>query len=107
MNGVVRVFLYVTDRRRITLVGLLTLVSVPAVLFFTRGAPQAEVATVAAAGVEVGGSASETSEPPAPVFLEGPAGVAPTGTAVISYSSNQSSRLEGKGTFSSFNGAPP
>ncbi|NBO33938.1 MAG: hypothetical protein EBV02_06165 [Actinobacteria bacterium] len=106
MKGDVRMFLNVTDRRRITLVGLLTLVTVPAVLFFTRGEPQAEVATVAAAGVSVAGSGSETSEPPTPVFLEGPAGIAPTGTAVISYPSSQGSRLEGKGTFSSFNGAP-
>ena len=99
-------FLNVTDRRRITLVGLLTLVTVPAVLFFTRGEPQAEVATVAAAGVEVDGSASETSEPPAPVFLEGPAGIAPTGTAVIAYPSAENVGVNGLATFSSFNGAP-
>ena len=99
-------FLNVTDRRRITLVGLLTLVTVPAVLYFTRGEPQAEVATVAAAGVEVGSNQSETSEPPGPVFLNGPASLAPTGTAVIAYPSAENAGVNGLATFSSFNGAP-
>ena len=114
-------FLSVTDRRRVTLVGILTLVAVPAVLFFTRGEPQAEVATVAAASVELApagdsaigdattsnsGATSDTSEPPAPVFLGGPAGIAPTGTAVISYPNSPANTLEGKGTFSSLSGAP-
>ncbi|MEY3358437.1 MAG: hypothetical protein RIR87_1496, partial [Actinomycetota bacterium] len=69
-------FLSASDRRRVTLVGLLTLVVVPAVVFFTRGEPQAEVATVAAAGISVEASPN-TSDAPAPVFLSGPSGVAP------------------------------
>ena len=98
-------FLSARDRRRVTLVGLLTLVVVPAVLFFTRGEPQADVATVAAAGVDIEAS-SATSDAPAPVFLSGPAGVAPTGTAPIAYPSGNSAKLTGQATFSSFNGAP-
>ncbi|MFZ9622114.1 MAG: hypothetical protein ACO3B6_00635 [Ilumatobacteraceae bacterium] len=98
-------FLSATDRRRVTLVGLLTLVVVPAVVFFTRGEPQAEVATVAAAGLSIDASPG-TSEALAPVFLSGPAGVAPTGTAPIAYPSGDSAKLTGQATFSSFNGAP-
>jgi hypothetical protein len=111
-QGGVTVFLTPQDRRRITLVGLLTILLVPVVVFFTRGEPQAEVATVAAAGVEVGGGASEgtdtttTTESPAPVFLSGPAGIAPTGTAVIAYPSADGVGVNGLATFSSFNGAP-
>jgi hypothetical protein len=100
------VFLNVTDRRRITLVALLTLVTVPAVVFFTRGEPQAQVATVAAAGVNVSSDVTTTTETPAPVFLEGPAGIAPTGTAVIAYPSADNVGITGLATFSSFNGAP-
>jgi hypothetical protein len=100
------VFLNATDRRRITLVALLTLVTVPAVIFFTRGEPQAEVATVAVAGVNVDSDATTTTETPAPVFLEGPAGIAPTGTAVIAYPSADNVGITGLATFSSFNGAP-
>ncbi|MEY4401963.1 MAG: hypothetical protein RL072_1828 [Actinomycetota bacterium] len=99
-------FLNVTDRRRITLVALLTLVTVPAVVFFTRGEPQAQVATVAAAGVNVSSDVTTTTETPAPVFLEGPAGIAPTGTAVIAYPSADNVGITGLATFSSFNGAP-
>ena len=99
-------FLSATDRRRITLVALLTLVTVPAVVFFTRGEPQADVATVAAAGVEIGTEVTTTTESPAPVFLEGPAGIAPTGTAVIAYPSEDNVGVTGLATFSSFNGAP-
>ncbi len=98
-------FLSARDRRRVTLVGLLTLVVVPAVLFFTRGESQSDVATVAAAGVDIEAS-SATSDAPAPVFLSGPAGVAPTGTAPIAYPSGDSAKLTGQATFSSFNGAP-
>lgn len=100
-------FLTAADRRRITLVGILTLLTVPLVLFFTRGEPQAEVATVAAVGVDVASSASTTSEPPAPVFLSGPAPVAPTGTAVIAYPSVEGAGVNGTASFSSFDGAPP
>ena len=99
-------FLSVADRRRITLVALLTLVTVPAVVFFTRGEPQADVATVAAAGVELGTVITTTTESPAPVFLEGPAGIAPTGTAVIAYPSAENIGVTGLATFSSLNGAP-
>ncbi len=99
-------FLSVADRRRITLVALLTLVTVPAVVFFTRGEPQADVATVAAAGVELGTDITTTTESPAPVFLEGPAGIAPTGTAVIAYPSAENIGVTGLATFSSLNGAP-
>lgn len=107
-------FLTPHDRRRITLVGLLTILVVPIVVFFTRGEPQAEVATVAAAGVaiDVAGASSSgvesttTTETPAPVFLSGPAGVAPTGTAVIAYPSADNVGINGLATFSSFNGAP-
>lgn len=106
MKGADEVFLSATDRRRITLVALLTLVTVPAVVFFTRGEPQAEVATVAAAGVDLGSDMTTTTESPAPVFLEGPAGIAPTGTAVIAYPSEDNVGITGLATFSSFNGAP-
>lgn len=100
-------FLSVRDRRRMTLVAILTLVLVPAVLFFTRGEPQAEVATVAAAGVNIGGNPTSTSEPPAPVFLSGPNVLSPTGTAVVAYPSANAMEITGLGTFSSFNGGPP
>jgi len=100
------VFLTPQDRRRIKLVGLLTLVVVPVVLFFTRGEPQAEVATVAAAGIDVATVVTTTTESPAPVFLSGPAGIAPTGTAVIAYPSAENVGVNGLATFSSFNGAP-
>jgi len=40
------------------------------------------------------------------VFLSGPAGVAPTGTAVIAYPSADNVGVNGLATFSSFNGAP-
>jgi hypothetical protein len=100
------VFLTASDRRRITLVGLLTLVVVPVVIFFTRGEPQAEVATVAAAGLAVEPEASTTSEPPAPVFLSGVTAIAPTGTAVIAHPSADNVGVNGLATFSSFNGAP-
>jgi hypothetical protein len=40
------------------------------------------------------------------VFLSGPSGVAPTGTAPIAYPSGDSTKLTGLATFSSFNGAP-
>ena len=99
-------FLTASDRRRITLVGLLTLVVVPVVIFFTRGEPQAEVATVAAAGLAVEPEASTTSEPPAPVFLSGVAAIAPTGTAVIAHPSADNVGINGLATFSSFDGAP-
>ncbi len=99
-------FLTPQDRRRITLVGLLTLVVVPVVIFFTRGEPQAEVATVAAAGVSVDANVTTTTETPAPVFLGGPAGIAPTGTAVIAYPSAENVGVNGLATFSSLNGAP-
>ena len=106
-------FLTPQDRRRITLVGLLTLVVVPVVVFFTRGEPQSDVATVAAAGISVvagtsdaTGGATTTTDSPAAVFLEGPAGIAPTGTAVIAYPSADNVGVNGLATFSSFNGAP-
>lgn len=100
-------FLNASDRRRITLVGIFTLVAVPLVLFFTRGEPQAEVASVAAVGVDLSSGGSPTSEPPAPVFLSGPAPVAPTGTAVIAYPSAEGVGVSGTASFSSFDGAPP
>ena len=100
-------FLTVRDRRRMTLVAILTLVVVPAVVFFTRGEPQAEVASVAAAGIDIGGSPTSTSEPPAPIFLSGPNVLSPTGTAVVAYPSANAMEITGLGTFSSFNGAPP
>lgn len=105
-------FLSPYDRRRITLVGILTLIVVPTVVFLTRGEPQAEVATVAAAGVAgvnenvSGGDATAATEPPAPVFLSGPAPLSPTGTAVIAYPSADKVGINGLATFSSFNGAP-
>lgn len=99
-------FLTLQDRRRITLVGLFTIVVVPVVIFFTRGEPQAQVAAVAAVGVEVGAGVTSTSEALAPVFLEGPAGIAPTGTAMIAYPSADNVGVNGLATFSSFNGAP-
>lgn len=99
-------FLTPQDRRRITLVGLFTLVVVPVVIFFTRGEPQAEVATVAAAGIEIESGVTTTSLSPEPVFLSGPAGIAPTGTAVIAYPSADNVGVNGLATFSSFNGAP-
>lgn len=107
-------FLTPYDRRRITLVGLLTLLVVPTVIFFTRGEPQAEVATVAAAGLALDGAdtpndgsgSTAVTEPPAPVFLSGPAPLSPTGTAVIAYPSPDKVGLNGLATFSSFNGAP-
>jgi hypothetical protein len=100
------VFLTLQDRRRITLVGLFTLLVVPVVVFFTRGEPQAEVASVAAVGVEVGTEVTSTSAALAPVFLEGAAGIAPTGTAAIAYPSADNVGVSGLATFSSFNGAP-
>lgn len=107
-------FLTPYDRRRITLVGLLTLLVVPTVIFLTRGEPQSDVATVAAAGVALENTdeaaddtdATSATEPPAPVFLDGPAPLSPTGTAVIAYPSPEKVGLNGLATFSSFNGAP-
>lgn len=99
-------FLTPQDRRRITLVGLLTLLVVPIVVFVTRGEPQTEVATVAAAGVAIDSQTTPDSEPPAPVFLSGVARIAPTGTAVIAYPSAENAGVNGLATFSSFNGAP-
>ena len=99
-------FLTPQDRRRITLVGLLTLVVVPVVVFFTRGEPQSQVATVAAAGIDIAGSATSSTQSPAPIFLSGPAGIAPTGTAVIAYPSAENVGVNGLASFSSFNGAP-
>ena len=99
-------FLTAPERRRLTLVGLLTVVVVPTVIFFTGGESQTDVATVAVAGVDVAASSSESSEPPAPIILSGPTGATPTGTAPISYPSDDAVRLTGPASFSSFNGAP-
>lgn len=107
-------FLNPYDRRRITLVGLLTLLVVPTVIFLTRGEQQSDVATVAAAGMSLDGTsdtvndadATSGTEPPAPVFLDGPAPLSPTGTAAIAYPSPDKVGINGLATFSSFNGAP-
>jgi hypothetical protein len=40
------------------------------------------------------------------VFLSGPIGAAPTGTAPTAYPSADTAKLTGQATFSSFNGAP-
>ena len=99
-------FLTASDRRRVTLVGLFTLLVVPAVIFFMRGEPQAEVASVAVAGIEIAPSQPDANDSPAPVFLSGPIGAAPTGTAPTAYPSADTAKLTGLATFSSFNGAP-
>ena len=90
-----------------TLVGLFTLLVVPTVIFFTGGEPQAEVSTVAVAGIDIAPEPqTETNEPPAPVILSGPAGISPTGTAAIAYPSSDNVGLSGQASFSMFNGAP-
>lgn len=99
-------FLTVRDRRRMTLVAILTMVVVPVVIFLTNGKPQAEVAAVAVAGVAIDASTTDTSEPPEPVFLSGPNALSPSGTAAIAYPSEDAAGITGPATFSSFNGAP-
>lgn len=98
-----------SDRRRLLLVGALSLVLLPVFWFVSRGNDSVDSPAVAVAGPQGGISLGTPSTPPSvpePIILNGPVTATPGGSARIAYPSSESARLSGPATFSNFQGGP-
>jgi hypothetical protein len=109
------VFFTASDRRRLFVVGALSLVLLPVFWWVSRGDDSVDSPAVAVAGPQGGISLtappastaqSATDSLPEPVILNGPVAAAPGGSARIAYPSSESARLSGNASFSNFQGGP-
>ncbi len=108
-------FFTASDRRRLFVVGALSLVLLPVFWWVSRGDDSVDSPAVAVAGPQGGISLtappastaqSATDSLPEPVILNGPVAAAPGGSARIAYPSSESARLSGNASFSNFQGGP-
>lgn len=89
-------FLSLYERRRLLVVGVLTLIALPIIWPRSGGSSSADTTAVATTTTAVTGD----SEIPAPVFLGGPAPIAPAGSAAIAYPQVVGQSVTGRATYS-------
>ena len=105
-------FFTASDRRRLFVVGALSLVLLPVFWWVSRGDDSVDSPAVAVAGPQGGISLTSPTAPsttdalPEPVILNGPVTAAPGGSARIAYPSSEAARLSGNASFSNFQGGP-
>lgn len=105
-------FFTASDRRRLFVVGALSLVLLPVFWWVSRGDDSVDSPAVAVAGPQGGISLTAATAPsttdalPEPVILNGPVTATPGGSARIAYPSSEVARLSGNASFSNFQGGP-
>ncbi len=105
-------FFTASDRRRVFIVGALSLVLLPVFWWVSRGDDSVDTPAVAVAGPQGGitltapTAPSTTDAVPEPIILNGPVAATPGGSARIAYPSSETARLSGNASFSNFQGGP-
>jgi hypothetical protein len=106
------VFFTASDRRRLFLVGALSLVLLPVFWWVARADDSVDNPAVAVAGPQGGidltapSTAAPAESVPEPIILNGPVPATAGGSARIAYPSSESARLSGPASFSNFQGGP-
>jgi len=97
LRSVLLVFLSLYERRRLLVLGVITLIALP---FIWPDSGDSSSANTTAASVTTTTAPTGDTEIPAPVFLGGPEPIAPTGSAAIAYPQIVGQSVTGTATYS-------